>query len=297
MALPDHLIKAALLGTQKESFSAESVLGEATALSLQNESPEAQLLLAAATLKLREKAGYTAAQSHLPLPSVCEAESLQPCSPQAARILHLMLSGGVHRYALKEWLIEAARARRQAPVDLLPNLLLLGLKQPSLRPYLLHVLGQRGSWLGLEIINQNWKWPFNLDLHSVDGLIAFDRHYEFEVIRALKKNFLNEGFQALASWLKHRLVWSDELTNVFLQSLEAIQKPQWSTSWWVSYYGQRILPYAYFFPLHRTSEIQQRIKGAAAFGADAQDLTERIGGIADFRTSMIQAFHTHKERP
>jgi hypothetical protein len=293
MTLPEHLLKAALLGTAKQPFASESVLSDASALSLGDETPEAQLLLSVVTLKLDQRAGYIAGHNPLPLPDACVPETTSVCSERAMRPLRLMIKG-IHTFALKEWLITTIKARHHVQADVIPNLLLLGLNRKELRPYLLPVLGQRGLWLSLEILNQNWKWVFDTPDYPIDDVIAFEQLHEQEVLTQLREKPLNQLLPQVNSWFKNRLVWSDELVEALLHNMETVQ-PRSNGGWWFNNFVSQLTSYSYFFPLHQHKEIKRRLEASPKFNSGTAYITEGLQVIYDFRRHMIEAIQAREE--
>ena len=144
-------------------------------------SRERALLSSAAILAAHERTGRRPRTETSPLPAPCPDET-RPLAPEAARALLARLLAGEFPELLPEWLDLAIRAACLAPPELLPALLDAGLREPSLRPALPPVLGERGRWLATQ--NAAWQGtagPANDDDaawqsgSSADRLVALSR--------------------------------------------------------------------------------------------------------------------------
>ncbi len=151
-----ELAAAALVGTDRRPDLPPPPTPLAELLgSLDNESPAAALLSAAAATALYTRAGALPTTSEVAPISPCPEDDLPPCGPRAARHLATILDG--HGWPLlREWLEVLATVRRRPPDAALPELLEQGRATPELRPALLAVLGKRGRWLAA--LNPEWSY-------------------------------------------------------------------------------------------------------------------------------------------
>lgn len=165
---PEELLKRAALGTGQ---AADDVPATATALDrvlvqLDDDRPEAKLLLTAAAISLRTRAGFQPGHDHRPPPPPAPPDAAVPCSPEVLAFFDRMLAGE-HEEVIEEWLREVAAARLRVPEYALPRLLNLGREHEHLREQILPVIGERGRWLARQVTNQNWNW---FDVASVDDI-------------------------------------------------------------------------------------------------------------------------------
>ncbi len=290
MYLPEDIKKVALLGTLKQPWSPTPT--PFNMLPSEEIPPEGQLLLEVCNLNMRAYAGYVPGSDHLPLPIVEPSGTTTCCSDLAMSHLRLMLSG-VHQYVLKEWLITANRMNYHVREDVLPRLLLLGQKHEDMRPYLLSVIGERGMWLASEITNQNWGWVLETPQYNLDDVMEYERLQEYAIIERLRGEKLDVLRAEFSQWSKYRLVWSYELTEAFIASLERVEPPpHWSGTWWAEAMIRNIQPLAHFFPLDRVQQMCDRIKAAPAFSAKDGDISfEDFYMIWRFRQGMLDALN------
>lgn len=159
MTLPSTLISSATLGTAQSDFVRPTVDGPLDDLlaQLDSASPEAQLLITAAALKLHEQAGWIPPQAKRVLPEPGPVDATTVCGRQALRHLMVMLKGH-YREALFEWLRELADQNQRIPEEALPLILDAGHKNDDQRPLTLPVIGERGRWLGQAVTSRSWNW-------------------------------------------------------------------------------------------------------------------------------------------
>ena len=155
--LPADLLAAALVGTARRPWSAETVhVGERTLTTAPT------LLEAAATALTYRRAGSMPGSGHPPV-EAAPAESESPLPAAAGeRLLRLLIDGGTPGGAqqaqelLAQWLTAAAAHGGHVPPRALPALLEAGRRNAAIRPALGRVAGRRGSWLaGMRI---DWRW-------------------------------------------------------------------------------------------------------------------------------------------
>jgi hypothetical protein len=144
-----QILRIALLGTRQSGEAVPLLPG----LAAPTDSPEQQLLLAAGTLALMQKAGFQPpkATSEPPVPAL--ADTWQPLGPLGADSLRtLLVSNHYAAFRLEYWL-QMAQHQRLVP----PELLVEALHNESFRrhsPGNLALLGERGRWLAQQ--NPNW---------------------------------------------------------------------------------------------------------------------------------------------
>jgi hypothetical protein len=127
--------------------------------------PEGTLWLSLGALDLWERCGFIAPDlpARTPAP-VAAPETLRPCPPRAEAVLALLLRG-LHPAGLEaEWLRLLHRYGGYLPAHMLPKLLDAATRQPTLRPALLPVLGERGHWLARA--QAEWNWAAGIDAEA-----------------------------------------------------------------------------------------------------------------------------------
>jgi hypothetical protein len=154
----NDLAAAALLGTERRAFTVPEADGGLGPLlgGLAGRDPGKALLGAAATLALYRRAGRRPTTDPEPLPPPAPIDARPRPSPTAAAHLAQILSIGLPREVLAEWLTALDEAGRRGPEESLPALLEIGRTDRELRPALLAVLGERGRWLA----RQNPDWAY-----------------------------------------------------------------------------------------------------------------------------------------
>jgi hypothetical protein len=151
------ILKTAIIGTERNALSLP-VRNDALGNLLENfdaSEREAQLLNAAATVTLYDRAGWLPNAITQALPLAAESDDLPCCNAIAAQHLSLMLSGEF-KEILPEWLAALATAGKRVPEELLPALLTLGKSNKAVREAINKVIGKRGVWLA----SQNPDWRF-----------------------------------------------------------------------------------------------------------------------------------------
>lgn len=155
--LPAELLAAALVGTARRPWKAETVhVGERTLTTAPT------LLEAAATALTYRRAGVTPAAGHSPVEAApAETDPLLPADA-GARLIRLLTDGGAPGGAqqaqelLAQWLTAAAAHGGRVPPQTLPALLDAGRRNAAIRPALGRVAGQRGTWLAA--MRPEWQW-------------------------------------------------------------------------------------------------------------------------------------------
>jgi hypothetical protein len=143
----DPLIAAALLGSARSAVlppppdeSLQNIWDALAALD-----PADAILQALAMTRALHRGGGKLRTEEEVVPS-STAESLDPFPPGAVDVLMRLLKGEFPE-VLPEWLAFAAGSRRVLPGRVLPELLAAGAKDPSLRPGIRQLAGERGLWV------------------------------------------------------------------------------------------------------------------------------------------------------
>jgi hypothetical protein len=155
--LPAELLAAALVGTARRPWQAETVhIGERALTTAPT------LLEAAATALTYRRAGITAASGHAPVePAPAETDPPLPADA-GERLIRLLTEGGAPGGAqqaqelLAQWLTAAAAHGGRVPPQTLPALLDAGRRNAAIRPALGRVAGHRGTWLAE--LRPDWRW-------------------------------------------------------------------------------------------------------------------------------------------
>lgn len=152
------LAAQAVLGSERQALTLPALpgaIGVTLGALAQNEAePAVQVLRTAGVLAVCGLAGFRPESSTLPAVEPCPPESLRLCDdPTLTLLLERIIDDGPER-------LQAEALRRLAgaclPYRLLPKALAMGSRSRAIRPYLLKVLGQRGTWLA----RQNPAWAF-----------------------------------------------------------------------------------------------------------------------------------------
>jgi hypothetical protein len=144
-----QLLRIALLGTRQSGESVPLLPGLATPI----DSPEQQVLLAAGTLALMQKAGFQPLKAiqEPPLPAL--ADTWQPLGPLGADSFRTLLASNHYAAFRTDYWQQLAQHQRLVP----PALLVAALNTESFRQYSpgnLALLGERGRWLAQQ--NPDW---------------------------------------------------------------------------------------------------------------------------------------------
>jgi hypothetical protein len=141
----DTLVRAVLLGTDREPVVPEELPEPIQARLPSTDDPTRLLLDAAALLAGQRKAGILPVSGIKPVASA-PVDPRPLASPDAARRLARLLSG--ERSALlPEWLALAADRGLRVPPELLPALATAAANRTALRPAVTAAAGPRGPWL------------------------------------------------------------------------------------------------------------------------------------------------------
>lgn len=145
-----QLLRIALLGTRQSGESVPLLPGLATPI----DSPEQQVLLAAGTLALMQKAGFQPPKATNEPPSPALVDTWQPLGPLGADSFRTLLASNHYAAFRTDYWQQLAKHQRLVP----PALLVAALNTESFRQYSpgnLALLGERGRWLAQQ--NPDWQ--------------------------------------------------------------------------------------------------------------------------------------------
>ncbi len=207
--IPLPLKRAATLGTERTPD---------LALEMPAPSPEGQLLLAVSNAELTVYAQGTDGHDHRVL-----FDDAPPDNRPAVRELwplRAMLAQKNHFYqrALPEYLMTLAEYDLRVPDQLLPSLLMLGLRKPFLRPYVMMATGPRARWLASRIGYMDWGWM----LQPTPNIATYEAAAHAAIEDALLNGDENSVFTAMhrtnATWdLGFAMAVMTDLRVVFRQ--------------------------------------------------------------------------------
>jgi hypothetical protein len=144
-----QLLRIALLGTRQSGEAVPLLPG----LTTPTDSPEQQLLLAAGTLALMQKAGFQPPKATQEPPMPALADTWQPLGPLGVDCMRTLLASNHYAAFRTDYWQQLAQHQRLAP----PELLVAALNNESFRqhsPGNLALLGERGRWLAQQ--NPDW---------------------------------------------------------------------------------------------------------------------------------------------
>ncbi|NML65442.1 hypothetical protein HHL22_09520 [Hymenobacter sp. RP-2-7] len=144
-----QLLRIALLGTRQSGEAVPLVPGLATPAN----SPEQQVLLAAGTLALLQKAGFQPPKATAEPPAPAPADTWQPLGPLGTDAFRTLLANNQYAAFRTDYWQQLAKHQRLVP----PALLVAALNTESFRQYSpgnLALLGERGRWLAQQ--NPDW---------------------------------------------------------------------------------------------------------------------------------------------
>ncbi|SET37237.1 DUF5691 domain-containing protein [Hymenobacter actinosclerus] len=144
----EALLRIALLGTRQSSEPLPPFPTPA-------DTREQQLLLAAGTLALLQKAGFQPPTALVPPPAPAAAETRVPLGPLGADSLRQLLSQGELQPLLPDYLVRVGEAGRRVPAAGLVPLLHLAARSTDVAAALGPALGQRGRWLAA--LHPSWS--------------------------------------------------------------------------------------------------------------------------------------------
>ncbi|TVT43327.1 hypothetical protein FNT36_04355 [Hymenobacter setariae] len=191
-----QLLRIALLGTRQ---SGEAVL-PLPGLAASADSPEQQLLLAAGTLALMQKAGSQPPKATKEPPQPAPADAGQPLGPLGADAFRTLLTNSQYTAFRTDYWQQMAQHQRLVP----PALLVAALQNESFRqhsPGNLALLGERGRWLAQQ--NPDWHAVLAPEQSADDlsvwetGTLAQRKHF----IRQLRQTDAEQARQFLGAAL------------------------------------------------------------------------------------------------
>jgi hypothetical protein len=144
-----QVLRIALLGTRQSGESVPLLPG----LTTPADSPEQQVLLAAGTLALLQKAGFQPPKALSEPPASAPADTWQPLGPLGADSFRTLLASNQYAAFRTDYWQQLAKHQRLVP----PALLVAALNTESFRQYSpgnLALLGERGRWLAQQ--NPDW---------------------------------------------------------------------------------------------------------------------------------------------
>ncbi|MBJ6145340.1 DUF5691 domain-containing protein [Hymenobacter sp. BT559] len=156
-----QLLRIALLGTRQSGESVPLLPG----LAASADSPEQQLLLAAGTLALMQKAGFQPPKATKEPPVPALADTWQPLGPLGADSFRTLLASNHYAAFRTDYWQQLAKHQRLVPA----TLLVAALNNESFRQYSpgnLALLGERGRWLAQQ--NPDWHSVLAPQLPSED---------------------------------------------------------------------------------------------------------------------------------
>lgn len=159
MSAWERLVRAALLGTERQAASEEAETGDpaldAAVAALADRPAEARLLGTAALLDAWRRAGRRPSHSDVPAPPAAPEAEERGCGAHAAAMLRQVLAGGPPPL-VAEWLRLAQQAGVAIPHELLPAVLDSGARHGAVRDAIAGTLGPRGRWLAA--LNPAWTY-------------------------------------------------------------------------------------------------------------------------------------------
>jgi len=178
------LLSLALIGSDRRSpapLQMEGPLGELIA-HLDPTDPPRYVLGAAGAIAAYRQAGFQPPTVAPPPLEPCPPETRARCSPEAARLLALLLDTPE---LLPEWLHLARDRGERVPESLLPELLECARMRANLREALLPVLGERGRWLAA--LNPTWRYACPEDPNTCEQRWQFGTRSErLQVLRTVR---------------------------------------------------------------------------------------------------------------
>jgi hypothetical protein len=144
-----QLLRIALLGTRQSGESVPMLPGLPTSA----DSPEQQVLLAAGTLALMQKAGFQPPKATKEPPMPALADTWQPLGPLGADSFRTLLASNQYAVFRTDYWQQLAKHQRLVPT----TLLVAALSNESFMQYSpgnLALLGERGRWLAQQ--NPDW---------------------------------------------------------------------------------------------------------------------------------------------
>lgn len=270
----------------------------------------AKLLIAVASEKLRQKAGYR--------PQKMQPESLDACEKLSSRTLrdaealaHLkqMVIPNNGDLELPDWLLEAtepylevpkrylvlpewclylALSGQHAPEELVPHLLNYGSKVEVAQEFLMMIMGDRARWMSEALKRPEWDWATYLPVQNASTLAVQERWKERYIIDDFYDGTHNiDNHPSLTELANlYYSIWSGKLTDTFLYFVKTKVKSFKSLRMYHSGHAIRetLIEAVVRFPLNRTDDLLQIFEG---WEWHQKEITH----LFDFRRNMIKAIY------
>ena len=197
----DDILATAVVGTEQRELrlpAHEDDLGRVLA-QISNTDREVHLLSAASVVGLYRNAGIAPPADSQSLPEACDRDEMSRANRASSQHLALMLDGEF-REVFPEWLTAMVNAHKRVPEEHLPALLDEGRDAPSLRSWIVAVLGRRGEWLAA----QNPDWSYAIRRDEKDVWETGDRAERLVLLDHLRTTDPNAARELLAT------TWSQE---------------------------------------------------------------------------------------
>lgn len=256
-------------GNQNNAWQQAAVVGTLRSARM---APD-DLLQEVAKYGLQRRVLRSTGGDHLMLPKAATQQQ-QVCSPELMAYITAMLKG-VHQRALPELAMHMARANLIVQEAALPRLLKLGQMREPWQPYLIHIIGRGGVWLGQNIHNQNWNWVAEWEWlleteHALEYTIESDRAVYAPLLASYWVN--NEAQRKLAH---HALIWTHEETAAFFKPVQV-----------KSYYYRPVN--AQFYTYHIPLDVPEQVTRLRL--QEGSKRRERM--IVAFRRKMLKTLDT-----
>lgn len=164
---PAQLLRIALLGTRQSGETMPALPTGSTPA----DGPEQQLLLAAGTLALVQKAGFLAPAAPAAPPAPAPAETGEPLGPLGTECFRALLASNRYSAFRTDYWTQLEQRQRLVP----PTLLVAALNSADLRLHLpgslSAILGERGHWLARQ--NPAWQ-PVLAKVHPAQDLATWE---------------------------------------------------------------------------------------------------------------------------
>lgn len=124
-------------------------------------SQEANMLMAAGLMKMRQSAGYIPDKDARPIDKAIQADEVHeqvPYSPDVVRCLTIIHHEQYLERLYREWLHWAALTDAPVPYEVLPYMLNLATKLEDAQELSKRLVGSRGRWLVEHSGHRNWYW-------------------------------------------------------------------------------------------------------------------------------------------
>jgi hypothetical protein len=276
----------AMLRSRETDFAVNGLVSQ-----IASDREVAQLLIAVASEKLRQKAGYCPAKLPI-IPNMAACKKLSSRTlrdKQAIDHLKQMVIEREWDWVLPEWCLYLALSGQHAPEELVPDLLNYGTKVPIAQEFLMLVMGDRARWMAEALERPEWLWATFTPILNMHLLALQERWKEPQIIANLYDRTLpTQKHPALIDLATlYYSFWSNELADAFLYFIvtrsEDLRK----------YYMTRamrewLIEAVVRFPLNRSKEL---LKLFESWTWHHEEMTQ----LFDFRRKMITAIYRGKE--